>query len=203
MAEEIVVEPRETVAPVEPVVATEEVTETAELPDELLQIPALQGLFAGSPPAFSASLKEFEKRPEAKTISKNKDALMGAGMGFYRSLDGQRGVVFNTLYVSGDDLKKADQSGQLSSVAPEFTQVNDSIAGSGDANPVLNAAPPSGMANSAPPTNAPGAMPAPQPASAQKTIASQRNKNLQVGAPTTGPDPGAGRLLNSILKPVL
>lgn len=200
MADEIVIEPRSDTATVEPMT---EAPETSELPDELLQIPALQGLFAGSPPAFSASLKEFEKRDEAKTIAKNKDALMGAGMGFYRTLDGARGVVFNTLYVSPDDIKAADQSGQLATVAPEFTQVNDQIATSGEANPVLQAQPPTGMANPPAPTNAPGAMPAPLPASAQKTLTNQRSKNLQVGAPTTGPEPGAGRLLNSLLKPVL
>jgi hypothetical protein len=37
----------------------------------------------------------------------------------------------------------------------------------------------------------------------QDKILAQKLSNLPAGAPTSGPKPGEGRLLNQILKPVL
>lgn len=195
MADEMVVEPRAGVTP-----PAEEPAKTPELPDELLKIPAMQAIFAGQPAAFSALITDFEKLPEAKVIASNKDNLMRAGFGMYRSLDGARGVVFNSLHLSPDEVKAADQAGQLQTVAPPFAELNSAIAQSGEGNPVLNAQVPPGPKQSA---SAPVAPVQPLPAGAQKTLTSKRAQNLQLGSPTSGPEPGAGRLLNNILKPVL
>jgi hypothetical protein len=197
MTEEITVEPRTGVTP-----STEpEPPKTPELPDELLQLPSIQGLMSGTPGAFSATLKSFEKDPAAKLIAKSKDALMGAGIGFYRSLSGTEGVVFNSLFVSADEIKAADAAGQLSSVAPSFDQVNADIGASGANNPVLaEVERPTGMKSSMP---APVAQVAPMPAGAQKTLASKRAQNLQIGPATSGANAGAGTLLRSIMRPVL
>lgn len=197
MAEEIVVEPR---AGVTPPAEEPEPTAAPELPDELLNIPAMQAIFAGQPAAFSALITDFEKMPEAKVIASNKDSLMRAGFGMYRSLDGAQGVVFNSLHLSPDEVKAADQAGQLQSVAPPFAELNASVAQSGGNNPVLNAQVPTGPKQSA---SAPVAQVAPLPAGAQKTLTAKRTQNLQLGSPTSGAAPGAGRLLNSILRPVL
>lgn len=172
-----------------------------ELPDDLLKVPAMQAITAGQPAAFSAILSQFEKVPEAKLIADNKDALMQAGFGFYRSLDGQKGAVFNQLFVSPDEIKAADQAGQLDQVAPPFDQLNMDVAKMGEANPVLaEGARPEGFRAGAAPV---GASPAPLPASAQKTLASKRANALTPKGPTSGAAPGAGRLLNSILSPVV
>lgn len=178
----------------------------AELPDELIQIPAMQALVAGAPPAFSDVLANFEKRPEAKIIAANKDPLMKAGFGLYRSLDGAQGVVFNQLFVSPDEIKAADQAGRLAELAPPFEELNATVAQSGPNNPVLSGGErPTGF------KGGPGAAPAmppmgsapPPPASEQTALATKRANNMALGAPTTGPAPGAGRLLNSVLKPVI
>lgn len=207
MQETAVVEPRAGVQAVE-----EQVTEVpeggTELSDELLQVPAVQGLMAGAPGAFSAVLSTFEKAPEAKLIAANKDPLMQAGIGFYRSLDGQKGVVFNGLFVSGDEIKAADQAGQLDTVAPPFEQVNAEIAKSGAANPVLaEGERPSGMKMGGPaPAAAPIGVAAnvkPLAASAQRDLANDRTKNLMPSQPAGGPKPGAGVLANQLLRPVI
>lgn len=209
MAEPVVVEPRAGVTPPPPSDAAPESTSAggADLPDDLLKIPAMQAITAGQPAAFSALLETFQSTPEAKIIAANKDNLMGAGFGLYRSLDGAKGVVFNQLFVSPDDIKAADTAGQLDQIAPPFDELNASVAGSGAANPVLaEGERPTGFATG---SGAPAAPPMPSgdlppmPSSAQKTLASRRATNMQPGAPTTGASPGAGRLLNSILKPVL
>lgn len=214
MAEDIIVEARPNVAPVEPV---EQVTETVEeapaasteLSDELLRIPAFQALIAGAPAAVSADLKALERMPEAKIIAQSKDALMGAGIGLYRSLDGARGAFFNQLFISPEEIKTADQAGTLTDLAPDFNQVNADIGKSGGANPVLTAGErPTGFKSSSgqSPMEASadqtGPMPAPPRAGEQKAMANARAKNLQPGAPTSG-SAGAGRLLNSIMKPIL
>lgn len=194
MADENIVEPR-------PGVQEVAVEGGVDLPDELIQIPAMQAVVAGSPGAFSAVLSQFEKRPEAKIIASNRDNLMKAGFGLYRSLDGQTGVVFNQLFVSPDEVKAADQAGELAAIAPPFDQLNMEVGQAGAANPVLaESARPEGFKAGA---AAPATGPAPMPASAQKSVATKRANNLQLGSPTSGPVPGEGRLLNTILKPVV
>jgi len=194
----------------------------ASLPPELLHVPAMQALVAGSPPAISASIKEFASNPVAKMIVANKDLLQRAGMGFYRSMSGDIGVIFNMLHVHPSDLQAADKAGKLGVLAPPFDSVNHAVGKSGLNNPVLSRtavpngpkpptsiAPPSALpvANPTPPVPNPGppkpAIPAPKPATAaiQRQISGIRKNAINPGTPVTGPAPGAGRLLNSILKP--
>lgn len=177
------------------------------LSDELLQVPAVQALFAGSPPALSAPIEEFKSRPEAKLLIDHKNQLQKAGMGLYRSLDGKIGVIFNQLKIHGADIQAADKAGKLEQVAPPFDAVNDSIGKSGANNPVLSAQDPAGAAMASAPATATNPPTEPQlpppPAGVQKSAMNARLKNAALGAPTSGPAPGAGRLLNSILKPVL
>lgn len=202
MADENIVEPR---AGVEPV-ATSPAEGGADLPDELIQLPFMQGVLSGSPGAVSATLAQFDKNPSAKIVIANKEPLMRAGVGFYRSLSGDKGAIFNTLHVSGEDLKAADAAGQLESLAPPLEQVDAEIAKSGSANPVLNAEVPQGMATGGgAPAAAPIELASPKTmaASAQRSLATKRANNLQPGSPTSGPVPGSGRLLSTILKPVV
>lgn len=172
-----------------------------DIPDEVLQIPAMQALFAGSPAALSASLAAFANRPEGKLIQSNKDVLMKAGMGLYRALDGDTGVIFNQMYVNGAELQQADKAGQLAQLAPPFDSVNQSVASSGADNPVLKSGQvPNGFKTASVPA-APQSNSAVPPASAATQRA--RVANMAPKGPTSGPKPGAGRLLNSILKPVI
>jgi hypothetical protein len=188
------------------------------LPNDLLRIPAIQGLVAGAPGAISAPIKEFAQRGEAKTIIQHKALLEKAGMGFYKALDGVTGVIFNQLYVHGDQLAQADQAGQLLKVAPSFDMVNHQLATAGAAHPALNhpgvPAAPAAAPIPVPPQSAgsPQAQAAPtggaasppaQSAAAQRDLMTARVNNLQPGSPTSGAVPGAGRLLNQVLKPVL
>lgn len=175
---------------------------TSGLPSELLQLPAFQALFAGQPPALSASITDFAKRPETKLVADNKAGLMKAGIGFYRSVGGDLGVVFNQMFISGEELKAADSAGQLLEVAPPFDTVSQSVAQSGADNPVLNAQTPSGPRGAPVPTPPQSGGKSPSAAS-QRKVTAARVTNIQPGPPTSGPAPGQGRLLASILKPVI
>jgi hypothetical protein len=194
--------------------------ETPQLPPELLKLPVMQALVAGAPPAVSANIKEFSSNPTAELVIKNANALKQAGMGFYRSLGGDIGVVFNQLKLHPEDLIAADKAGKLSMLAPPFDMVNHGISKSGLDNPVLQAgAKPTGAAPSpmlrpppqlsaglpGPSQGAPATPPMVKPASAglQKQIMATRAKNVTPSAPTSGPAPGAGRLLNQILTPAV
>lgn len=204
---DVMVEPKEATAEVVPNENAPK-AKASGLPDELLQIPAMQAIFAGSPPAVSASIQEFQKRPETKLISSSKDALMKAGIGMYRSLAGDLGVLFNQLHINGQDLIQADKEGRLQEVAPPFDSVNDTIGKSGDQNPVLTASVPGGPKTASAPTPGASASPAPvsakgQPASVQNKTATARLKNLTPQGPLSGASPGAGRILNNLLKPAV
>jgi len=174
---------------------------TGGLSDDLLQIPAMQALFAGQPPAVSTNIKEFSQRPEAKVIEANKNAIQRAGVGFYRSMAGDLGVLFNQLHIAGQDLIEADKAGRLTEVAPAFDEVNQAVSTSGEGNPVLSAEVPGGAKTANIPAPAPS--PTPAPASVQNKLTTARLKNVALGAPTSGPQPGAGRILNTLLKPAV
>lgn len=179
-----------------------------ELSDDLLKLPALQALMAGSPPAFSVNFKTDAKTPELQVIAANKDALMAAGIAFYAARQGGQGVVFNQLKIAAETIKQADAEGRLEEVAPPLTALNTAVQSAGpENNPVLSAEGPSGGSATPEAPNVPqtasGALPAPQAASAQAKTASARAKNLQPGSPTSGPKPGSGRLLNAILRPAI
>lgn len=177
-----------------------------ELPDEILKIPAFGPLMAGAPPALSTNIKSLDKTEEGKTIAKNAKPLQAAGIGFYRALSGDIGVIFNQLYITGEAIKQADEAGQLTQLAPDFNTVNSEAAKAGPINPVLTAgappeAPPIAPAPE-PPQMSSGRLP-PPPASTETKLAGARAKNLSPGSPTSGPAPGRGRLLNNLLKPAI
>jgi hypothetical protein len=180
--------------------------DTADLPDEVLQIPAIQGLMAGTPAAVSANIKGAEKTEQGKAIIDNAKELQGAGIGFYRSLSGDTAVLFNTLHVSPEDIKAADKAGKLLEIAPPFDVVNKEVGMAGPGtHPSLNSkGVPGGLASpqgALPPQTAQMPMPAGNNATADRLRA--QIANVKPTPPTAGARPGAGRLLNSILKPVL
>ena len=215
MATENLVEPREGATPPAETEATPAPEQgAAKLPKDLLSIPAVRGLVAGAPAAISAPLTDFAKLEEAKKLIEHKDVLLKAGMGLYRSLDGQTGVIFNALYVHPEQIKQADQAGQLLQVAPPFTAVNQELAKAGADHPSLTRTEPPKGAPVAPVATPPTAQaPAQAPAApassggpsaaAQRKLMTARVTNMQPGSPTSGASPGAGRLLNSVLKPVI
>lgn len=193
------------VTPTDPNAAVAAPPAESDLPDEVLQIPSIQAILAGAPPAVSFNVKAAEKTAEAKLIAKNKQPLQESGVGFYRSIAGDTGVMFNSLKISGEDIKAADAAGKLLEIAPPADKVSADILASGTNHPALSAgAPasaPAAQTASVPPQSAQMPQTATAPANRQKLMA--QLKNLQTGAPTSGPNPGAGRLLASILKPVI
>jgi hypothetical protein len=195
-----------------PPAAIPDETPTKTLPPALLKIHAMQALIAGNPAAVSAPLKDFGNREEAKIIRKHKDALTDAGFGFYRSLSGDLGVLFNSLHIHPQDLIAADKAGKLQQIAPSWDVVSHAVSKAGIHHPALKATGvPNGLATptlQAPPqaTAAMGSGESPVPAapsSVQRKAMAARIGNIQPGAPTSGPFPGAGRILNQIYKPVV
>jgi hypothetical protein len=173
------------------------------LPDELLQQPVMQALMAGSPAAASAKLPEATNTELGKLIAANGPALQTAGFGFYRSQDGNYGVIFNQLKANPQEIVSADQQGQLLQVAPPVEQIEQAIGADPAANPVLTAGEPGGAAQAAQGAPAPTS-PAPAPGGrVQKALFQTRKQALTPGGPTSGPKPGGGRVLNALLKPVV
>ena len=178
----------------------------SNIPQDLLKIPAFSALLAGKPPALSANLKRAEKSPVVKLIGENKKGLMDAGIGFYRSLSGDLGVMFNQMALHPEEIKQADKAGKLLEVAPDFNQVNHALA-SQLGGPDLSHANPSGAVPGAPPVNPPqlsnGGL-KPMPAGSQRDVMAKRLMNLgPAKSATVGPIAGQGNLLKNILKPVV
>jgi len=163
------------------------------LPADIVDLPIIYNVAKGSPPAVSAP--DNMDDPAVKAITKHAQALVASGFGIYESMDGKNWVLFNTQAISTGDLHDADAAGKLLEVAPPFSSVKT-------ASPGQPAASGTGMAAAAP--QAPAQVPESQPApSVQQKLATSRQANLAPGSPTSGPAPGAGRLLNNILKPAV
>jgi hypothetical protein len=154
------------------------------LPSEVLDIPAVFAVAKGNPPAISAP--DESPDPAVKAITKNAQALVAGGFGIYESRDGKNWVLYNSALVQPGDLIDADVQGKLSEVAPPFNSIGGNASSSGQ--PATGAAP---TAESQP------------AASVQTNLAVKRQTNLAPGAPTSGPVPGSGRILNNILKPAV
>lgn len=178
----------------------------AELPDELLRLPSMGPLLAGSPSAMSIKIADMAKTDEGKIVAANAKPLQDANIFFYRALDKSTGVIANGLYVTPEQIQQADAQNQLASVAPAWNMVGQEASRNASINPVLNAQTPAGPPTApapAPPQVSSGTMLPPPPASAQKSLAGARARNLQPGSPTSGPAPGRGRILSNILKPAI
>lgn len=181
--------------------------QAGSLPPDVLKLHPIQAMIAGAPAAVSAPIASFKKSPEAEKIVKYAPQLQEAGFGFYKSLSGDLGVIFNSLHIHPQDLQNADKQGKLEQLAPPWNHVDHIISKSGINHPALSGKPVPGAPASPmpppPPQAGSGLMPKPEPAGVAKKEATARLLALQPGAPTSGPVPGGGRLLNSILKPVV
>lgn len=172
-----------------------------------MSLPPITAILAGEVPAVSADIQLFQKRPEGKLIAENAQVLQEAGVGFYGGLDGKTGVLFNQFHINSDEIRQADEAGKLMEVAPPFDEVakslptDDNIAHKGLKSHPGQLAPPSRSPNQSASAQAqnikvPGANTSPAKQQA-------RTARQGLGDPSSGPKPGSGRLLNSILQPVV
>src|SRR5690349_14744415 len=75
----------------------QEEQQAAALPHEILKMPTFMALLSVAPPALSARIgKGHENNPSFGVIKKHKDLLQRAGFGFYKSLSGDFGVIYNS-----------------------------------------------------------------------------------------------------------
>lgn len=167
----------------------------ATIPDAVLEIPEFSGLLEGKPAAVY--VEKGVKTPETEVIMANMEPLANAGFGFYPSKDGVTAVVFNTQYISGEEIQKADEEGRLAEVAVPFEELKASFDSA-----LGRQAAPAGAEAVPAPAPAQAAVP-PQSASANNKVAQARLKNVAAQSPTAGPTPGQGRILSNIVKPVI
>lgn len=133
---------------------------------------------------------------------------MKAGIAFYKSLSGQLGMIFNALKIHPDTLKQADKAGTLTEVAPPFEAVNQALASNPEGHPILGMDPNAELAPPQPPGMTPpqsgsGALVPPAPQGTIEKLQRERIKSTMPEGPTTGMRPGAGRVLNQLMKPTI
>lgn len=164
-----------------------------ELSPDVLRIPAMYGLLQGKPAAIYAPKNQPD--PDLSTVIKHGNELIGAGLHFYEAKSKPVNVLYNTLFLTAEDLEKADAAGELDKVAEPFADVRASFD-------QLRTNKPAGEAGSAAPAPAPAPVAmggAPPPASVQNKLATARINNLTPENSTTG----RGRILSAIQKPVV
>lgn len=167
-----------------------------------LKLPEMQAVLAGSPAAVSTPVAT--KNPDVATVWEERDKLGKLGIGFYKSLAGDTGVIFNSMYVRPEDLDAADKAGQLQQLAPPMEVVRTAVVSGGAENhPALTAQPPPAPPAGSPPAprqTASGVLTPTPPKSTLRRLHSERVKALEPGGPTSGMRPGAGRILNMLTR---
>lgn len=177
------------------------------LPKEVQNIPLVQWLSIGKPPAVRVLPQEFY--PELRPLVKNIGEVLKNGLSIYGSQTGDA-VLYNPLFIGPEELQAADQQGNLAQVIPSYGELT------GQQPPVLDAGTMKEVEGEitdakrqladlqAPPTAAPASMGAPSVPKLPpppKPLTASRLKGLMPGSPSSGPVPGGGRILNALLTP--
>lgn len=160
--------------------------EASGIPESVLEIPLMRGILEGAPAAIYTPVGT--KGPEIETVLKHGKDLNAAGIGFFRDEKNKLDVIYNSGYITKDLLEAAAKKSKIPEVAELLSEVSARV-------------------NSAVGAPAAGA-PAPMGGSMEMNLAASpvntaRINNLQPGSPTSGPQPGAGRILNNLTKPVI
>lgn len=163
--------------------------DTSGIPEEVLEIPIMRGILEGAPPAVFAPVGT--KSPEIATVLKHGKELLAAGLGFYRDEKNKLDVFFNTRFIQPELVEAAAKKNKIPEIASPLletmAQFNDAAG-----IPTTSAASPSAAQVGTSGTTMP-----------DTPVNTARLNNLEPGSPTEGPRPGAGRILNNLIKPVI
>jgi hypothetical protein len=171
------------------------------------KFPLLHDLVAGDVPGVYAP-KGFKPSPELAAMT-NMKMIKTLSLGIYRPKDPDvAAVMFNPAKISIADLQAADKKDELTKILTPITKYAGGPAQGGPA-PVGDG-PMGGLNGQNAPAAQGGAQLSPEPtqvmprptfgAEAQKMAAEMRSKNFAPQAPTAAPMPGAGNILNGLLK---
>lgn len=157
-----------------------------KIPTEVLELPIMRGLLEGAPAAVWAPIGT--KGPEVAIVLKNGPELIKAGFGFFRDDKSKLDLFFNRRFITPELIEAAAKKGKLKEIASPLEEVSAAINGA--------VGEPTGV-------SAPSAGGVPSPVPVDSALNTQRVNNLSPQGPTTGPLPGAGRILNSIATPTV
>lgn len=177
------------------------------LPDEVADIQVVQWVSAGKPPAVRVGPGEYY--PELEPIEKNLTETVDAGLDIYRASSGDL-VLYNPLFLDSEELKLADAEGKLDMVAPLYSEltgktpepIDEETANRLEGYAKRNVKELAARGVTAPQDGAAEGTATPVsrlPAEAQTSLVRAQVDKGQMNSPTSGPRPGGGRILNSIL----
>lgn len=161
-------------------------SEASGIPESVLEIPLMRGILEGAPAAIYTPVGT--KGPEIETVLKHGKDLNAAGVGFFRDSANKLDVIYNSAYITKDLLEAAAKKNKIPEVAEPLSEVTARV----------NAAVGAPAVGGAIATTAGTEMNL-----SETPINTARINNLQPGSPTSGPQPGAGRILNNLTKPVI
>lgn len=190
-----------------------------DLPSTVAAIPAIKGLEVGAPPAFRVPPGEFY--PSLEPLVDNIDKVLEAGLDIMELPNGDS-VVFNPAMIDKEEIALAAQTGKLEQMIPDYGSISGESPSTNESEinrltkklekmpgklarlqkeeEPVSGVPPGAPLGSAPPP--PLSIPPPPP-STTSSIQRQRLQGLVPGGPTSGPVPGSGRILNSLLRPTV
>lgn len=162
--------------------------DSSGIPEEVLALPIMAGLLNGAPPAVYTPVGS--KSEEISIVLKHGKELNAAGFGFFRDEKNKLDVFYNSKFLDPKLIEAAAKKNKIPEVASDLATVTAQLNGA------------AGEAGGVTPTPSAGGMPS-GAVLPDTPVNTARLGNLQPGAPTSGPMPGSGRILNSIVKPVI
>lgn len=172
------------------------------LPEEVAKLPVVKRISIGSPPAVR--VEPGQHFPELKAIEDNIPDIVVAGLDFYQSKEGDS-IMFNPLFIGAEELKAADAAGRIKEVIPSYSELmgkKPTTMSEEEAKkqPARRDKLKKDLMNKlgSPTAASEGTAVPPATAKTQNTIAKSRLPEPQ--SPTSGPRPGAGRIINNLLE---
>lgn len=175
-------------------------------------MPVVRSIAVARPPAVR--LPPGHYFPELSALGKKLPNLLQSGFDVYRASTDDL-VLFNPLAMPLEELQAIDQKGKLAELVPDYGTLTNQLPKEMTDEEAVQQVSESeeierGLASlgGEAPAPATGGMPAqtpvppPNPA-ATSALNRTRVQAMQPGSPTSGPAPGAGRVLNGLLKPAL
>lgn len=184
----------------------EPVAQGAQVQSAADKFPVVHALVAGDIKGVYAP--KGLKASEELAVQTNPVLIKHLGLGVYRPKDKDvQAVLYNPNKISLEQLQKADKEDKLTSILQPVTKFLGQNPGGPSS---IGDGPTGGLTGNQTsqdqPTNAPSSEPVqvmPRPtfgAEAQRMAAEMRSKNFAPAAPTAGPVPGGGTILNGLLK---
>lgn len=176
------------------------IPQATEIPPAVAENPVVKDVLSGKIPGVL--VRAGMNYPKANELAKDPQVLLDLGMQFYLS-QAEDIVVYNPTKISEEELQAAEQQGVLDKIVPDYGIISGEAPEKPSKKEAKAEVTPTKAAKAVPYSTEVLPSTKPPPAKVQNKLATDRLAALNVAkaGPTSGPVPGAGRVVNTLATP--